>query len=257
MGCAVLSSRLIARLDVKGPNLVKGVHMEGLRVLGDPAEHAVRYYQDGIDEILYMDIVASLYQRNNLTEIVERTAGQVFVPLTVGGGVRTCDDIHKLLRAGADKVAINTAAIERPEFITEAARVFGSQCIVVSIEAKWDRTGGRWEAFTECGREHTGRNVEAWASEAVERGAGEILLTSVDNDGTKRGLDTPLIVNVADVCTVPLIASGGAWNAVQVEDGFDAGADAVALASMLHNRTETVGSLKAKLRAQGLEVRCA
>jgi cyclase len=255
MGCAVLSSRLIARLDVKGPNLVKGVHLEGLRVLGDPAEHAVRYYQDGIDEILYMDIVASLYQRNNLTEIVERTAAQVFVPLTVGGGIRTRDDIHKLLRAGADKVAINTAAIQRPEFITEAAKVFGSQCVVVSIEAKWDRTAGRWEALTECGREHSGRNVETWAAEAVDRGAGEILVTSVDNDGTKRGLDVPLISSV--VVPVPLIASGGAWNAEQVADGFAAGADAVALASMLHNRTETVGSLKAKLRAQGLEVRCA
>lgn len=253
----MLAKRIIPRLDIKGPNLVKGVHLEGLRVIGDPAEHALRYYQDGADELLFMDIVASLYQRNNLTEIVERVAEDIFVPLTVGGGVRSCEDIHKLLRAGADKVAINTAAIKRPEFITEAARVFGSQCIVVSIEVGHHNNNGwpTWEAMTDNGREHTGFDASEWAREAVARGAGELLITSVDDEGTRRGMDVYFLGKL-DV-SVPVIVSGGAGSALHVQQAFAAGADAVAVASILHYKSETVRSLKNKLRDRGVEVRCA
>ena len=155
--------RLIARLDVKGPNLIKGIHLEGLRVVGDPHEHAVRYYQAGADELIYMDIVASLYGRNNLTDVVRETTADVFIPMTVGGGVRSLNDVEKLLRSGADKVAINTAAVARPELIAEVARRFGSQCMVLSIEAKRNGAGG-WEAYTDNGREHTGRDVVEWVS---------------------------------------------------------------------------------------------
>src|SRR5262249_28328675 len=159
-------------------NLVKGIHLEGLRVIGDPAEHAVRYYEQGADELLYIDIVASLYERNNLTDLVARTASQIFVPLTVGGGVRSIEDVNSLLRAGADKVAINTGAVRRPELITEASRMFGAQCIVASIEAK--RHGASWEVYIDNGRERTGLDVIDWARRVVELGAGEVLLTSVD-----------------------------------------------------------------------------
>ena len=171
--------RIIPRLDVKGPNLVKGVHLEGLRVLGKPEEFASKYYLEGADELIYIDVVASLYGRKNLLEIVERAAQQIFIPLTAGGGIRTFDDIKNLLRAGADKVAINTAGIRNPRFIKEAAQSFGSQCIVVSIEAK-SRENGRYEAFTDNGREKTGKDVFEWAKEAVDLGAGEILVTSID-----------------------------------------------------------------------------
>jgi len=170
-----LACRVIARLDIKGPNLVKGIHLEGLRVIGDPAEHAIRYYEQGADELLYVDIVASLYERNNLTEVVARTASQIFVPLTVGGGIRSIDDITKLLRAGADKVAINTGAIRRPELISEAARIFGSQCIVLSVEAKQQKSGG-WEAMTDNGREHTGLDAVAWVKRAIELGASALIM---------------------------------------------------------------------------------
>ena len=165
--------RLIARLDIKGPNLIKGVHLEGLRVVGDPQEHARRYYEEGADELLYMDIVASLYGRNNLTEIVRRAAHDVFVPMTVGGGIRKLEDVKEILRAGADKVAINTAAIGRPDHIREVARRFGSQCMVLSIEAK-RVAPGRWEAYTDNGRQRTGQDVISWVQRGVELGAGEI-----------------------------------------------------------------------------------
>lgn len=249
-----LASRVIARLDIKGPNLVKGIHLEGLRVIGDPAEHALRYYHGGADELIYIDIVASLYQRNNLTDVVARTAGEIFVPLTVGGGIRSLDDIHHLLRVGADKVAINTAAIRRPELITEAARTFGAQCIVVNIEAKRQRDG-RWEAFTDNGRERTGLDVVEWAKRAVELGAGELLLTSVDQEGTRRGFDLELIRAIAAVAPVPIIASGGAGSIDHLSQAVISGADAVAIASLLHYKTETVTSIKNGLRQRGHEVR--
>jgi cyclase len=251
-----LARRLIARLDIKAPNLVKGIQLEGLRVMGDPAEHALRYYADGIDELLYVDIVASLYERNNLSDLVAKTASEIFVPLTVGGGIRSVDNIHTLLRAGADKVAVNTGAVRRPELIREAARSFGSQCVVLSIEAK-RRPGSddRWEVFTDNGREHTDLDVVEWAERAVELGAGEVLLTSVDREGTRRGLDLALVRALGPRLGVPVIACGGAGSVAHVAEAFGAGADAVAVASLLHYKTETVRSLKTGLSARGIEVR--
>lgn len=246
--------RVIARLDIKGPNLVKGIHLEGLRVMGDPAEHALRYYAEGADELIYIDIVASLYERNNLAEVVERTASRIFVPLTVGGGIRSITDITTLLRAGADKVAINTGAVRRPELIREASRLFGSQCIVLSIEAK-RQPDGHWEAYTDNGRERTGRDAIEWAKQAVELGAGEVLLTSVDREGTKKGFELPLIEQLGPALGVPVIASGGAGSVADVDAAFAAGADAVAVAGLLHYKTETVASLKAGLAARGHQVR--
>ena len=200
--------RLVARLDIKGPNLIKGIHLEGLRVVGDPQQFAREYYQQGIDELIYMDIVASLYGRNSLTEIVRHAAHDIFVPLTVGGGVRSADDVNALLRVGADKVAVNTAAIARPELITEVARRYGSQCMVLSIEAK-RVAPERWEAYTDNGREKTGLDVIDWARKAEKLGAGEIMLTSVDQEGTRKGFDVALVRAVASVVSIPVIASGG------------------------------------------------
>jgi cyclase len=249
-----LAVRVIPRLDIKGPNLVKGIHLEGLRIIGDPAEHAVRYYETGADELLYVDIVASLYERNNLVEVVERTAASIFVPLTVAGGIRSVDDIGRLLRAGADKVAINTAAVRDPELLRTASRVYGSQCIVLSVEAK-RRPHGGWEAYTDNGRQKTGLDVVEWVNRAVDIGAGEILLTSVDREGTRKGFDLELIAAVAPGVTVPVIACGGPGSVEQVYEGVAAGADAVAVASVLHYKTETVLSLKAGLKARGMQVR--
>ena len=203
----MMPTRLIPRLDVKGKNLIKGIHLEGLRVIGDPQAFARKYYEDGADELLYVDVVASLYGRNSLHDIVRRTAQDVFVPLTVTGGLRSVDDVREMLRAGADKVGINTAATKRPELIREVARKFGSQCMVLSIEAK-RTSAGKWEAFTDNGREPTGLDVVEWAQRGVELGAGEILLTSVDQEGTRDGFDTDLIAAVASVVPVPVIASG-------------------------------------------------
>lgn len=246
--------RIIARLDIKGPNLVKGIHLEGLRIMGDPAAHALRYYGEGADELIYVDIVASLYERNNLADVVDRTASHIFVPLTVGGGVRSIADITTLLRAGADKVAINTGAIRRPELIREASRLFGSQCIVLSIEAK-RQPEGHWEAYTDNGRERTGLDAIQWAKRAVDLGAGEVLLTSVDREGTKKGLELSLIQELGPVLGVPVIASGGAGSVDHVGEAFDAGADAVAVAGLFHYKNETVGSLKSALAARGHTVR--
>jgi cyclase len=250
---SAVPTRVIARLDIKAPNLVKGIHLEGLRVIGDPAEHAVRYYQQGADELLYIDIVASLYERNNLTELVAKTASEIFVPLTVGGGVRTVADVQSLLRAGADKVAINTGAVRRPELITEAARSFGSQCVVASIEAKRTPTG--WEAYTDNGREKTGLDVIEWAQRLVDLGAGELLLTSVDMEGTRKGFDLELIAALGPKLPIPVIACGGAGNIEHVAQAVRGGADAVAVAALLHYKTETIGSLKAGLASSGITVR--
>lgn len=226
--------RLIARLDVKGANLVKGVHLEGLRVLGAPTRFAGHYYRAGADEIFYQDVVASLYGRNNLLEVVEQTSREVFIPMTVGGGLRSLEDIRAVLRAGADKVAINTAALARPELIREAAQRFGSSTIVVSIEAK-KMSDGRTLAFTDNGREPTGVEVLPWAQQAVELGAGEILLTSVDQEGTGTGFDLELVRTVSRAVPVPVIASGGAGSREHVQEVAQEGeADAVALASVLH-----------------------
>lgn len=247
--------RIVARLDIKAPNLIKGIHLEGLRKLGDPNEFARRYYQMGVDELLYMDIVASLYERNSLTDVVQYTAQNIFIPFTVGGGLRSIQDIEAVLRAGADKVAINTAAVRRPALITEAARRFGSQCIVLSIEAKRRANGEGWEAYTDNGREHTGLDVIDWSREAVERGAGEILLTSVDQEGTRKGLDTALIQAVSKDLSVPVIASGGIGQPEDVVDGLDNGADAVAIADLLHYQRSSLQSIHDTVKAAGYSVR--
>ena len=247
--------RLIARLDIKGPNLIKGVHLEGLRVIGDPQRYAKRYYEAGIDELIYMDTVASLYGRNNLTEIVRSAARDVFVPMTVGGGVRSVADAKTLLRAGADKVAVNTAAVRRPELISDIAHHFGSQCMVLSIEAK--RTApGRWEAYTDNGREKTGLEVADWARRGVELGAGEILLTSVDQEGTRKGFDIELVRTVSGLVQVPLIASGGMGTPQHVVDVVRlGGVDAVAMADALHYDRYLVHDIRSVALAAGLNVR--
>lgn len=247
--------RLIPRLDIKGPNLIKGIHLEGLRVVGDPQEHARRYYEQGADELIYIDIVASLYGRNSLRDIVSRTARDVFIPLTVGGGVRSVDDVKELLRAGADKVAINTAAVQRPQLITEVSRAFGSQCMVLSIEAK--KIGGdKWEVFTDNGRERTGRDVEEWVIQATELGAGEILLTSVDQEGTRKGFDIDLIKKVTSVTKVPVIASGGMGQVEHLVEVCERGhADAVAMAYVLHYDRLSLRDIRFHALGRGLPVR--
>lgn len=199
--------RIIPKLEVKGSNLIKGIHLEGLRVVGTPEEAALRYYREGADELIYMDIVASLYRRDNLLDVVRRTAEQAFIPLTVGGGVRSLEDFRTLLRVGADKVAMNTAVVSRPDMITEAAEAFGSQCVVVSIEVI--RKGpGRWEPYTDNGRTPTGFDAVEWAVKAASLGAGEILLTSIDRDGTCKGYDLELVERITTAVPIPVIASG-------------------------------------------------
>lgn len=247
--------RLIARLDIKGPNLIKGVHLEGLRVIGDPQEYARRYYEQGADELIYIDIVASLYGRSKLTEIVRRAAHDLFVPMTVGGGVRNVDDVQDLLRAGADKIAINTAAVRRPALITEVSRRFGSQCMVLSIEAK-QQAPGRWEVLTDCGRERSGVDALEWARRGVALGAGEILLTSIDREGTRKGFDIPLTRAIASAVSVPVIASGGYGEAQHLLDVLqDGAADAVAFADALHYNRTTLPQLRAHARQAGAAVR--
>lgn len=247
--------RIIARLDIKGPNVVKGIHLEGLRVVGKPDDCARRSYTLGVDEILYMDIVASLYGRNNILSVVESAAREIFVPLTVGGGIRTVDDIVAALRSGADKVAVNTAAIARPEFLREAAQAFGSQCIVLSVEAK-RREGGWWEALTDNGREKTGVNALDWVVEAERLGAGEILVTSVDNEGTRKGFDLELMEEVYRRVRVPVIACGGAGGAEDVAALLDEPrADAVCCAGLFHYDICSIPQLKKNLKEHGHEVR--
>ncbi|MAF96644.1 MAG: imidazole glycerol phosphate synthase subunit HisF [Rhodospirillaceae bacterium] len=246
--------RLIARLDIKGPNLIKGVHLEGLRVMGDPQEFAGRYYEQGIDEIIYMDTVASLYGRNNLTDIVEHTAADVFVPITVGGGIRGVDDVRTLLRSGADKVAVNTAATKRPELISELAEAFGSQCVVLGIEAK--KTGGGWECFTDNGRERTGFDVIEWAKRGQDLGAGEILLTSIDREGTATGFDVDLVHAVSSQVSIPVIASGGMGSLEHFAEVIREGsAYAIAAAHVYHYGELTVGDVRRAARDAGLDVR--
>ena len=247
--------RLIARLDVKGNNLIKGVHLEGLRVIGDPREFARHYYEQGIDEIVYMDIVASLYGRNSMHDIVRRTAHDVFVPITVGGGIRSVDNVRELLRAGADKIAINTAAIKNPEVIREIAHVFGSQCLVLSIEAK-RQANGSWEAYTDNGREKTGVDVIEWAQRGALMGAGEIMVTSVDREGTRKGFDIDLVRAISDAVSIPVIASGGMGTVSHLVDVVDVGhADAVAIAGVLHYKHSTVPEVRAAAAIAGVEMR--
>lgn len=226
--------RIIPRLDIKGPNIVKGIHLEGLRVLGKPEQFARYYYEAGADELVYMDVVASLYERNSLHDIIERTAREIFIPLTVGGGLRTLEDIRDVLRSGADKVSLNTAVIKNPMFIRDASRKFGSSTILISIEAI-KQSDGRYLAYTDNGREHTGVEVLDWARRVEELGAGEIMLTAIDYEGTGRGYDIELIKMVTDAVTIPVIACGGAGRIDHIREVIVSGkADAVAIASMLH-----------------------
>ena len=249
------NTRLIARLDIKGPNLIKGVHLEGLRVIGSPHEHATRYYEDGADELIYIDCVASLYGRNHLGDIIRAAARDIFVPMTVGGGIRSVEDATQILRAGADKVAVNTAAVTRPKLIDEIARRFGSQCMVLYVEAK--AVGpNRWEVFTDNGRESTGLDVVDWVKKAAGLGAGEILLTSIDREGTRKGFDINLVRAVTEVVSVPVIASGGMG---QAKDAIDVvtqgGADAVAMADILHYKRATIADIRSAAQQAGLSVR--
>jgi len=249
------AARVIARLDVKGPNLVKGIHLEGLRVMGDPQQFARRYYAEGADEILYVDTVASLYGRNNILEVVRRTAAAVFVPMTVAGGLRSLDDVRDALRSGADKVAINTAAVARPELIREVSLAFGRQCMVLSIQTK-KIAPDRWEAYTDNGRERSGRDALEWACQGVELGAGELLVTSVDREGTQKGMDLEFLARITALVEVPVIAGGGAGTPEHACRAItEAGADAVAVASMLHYGKYTVGEIKARLAQADVPVR--
>ena len=246
--------RIIARLDIKGANLIKGISLEGLRVVGNPNEYALRYYQEGIDEIIFIDAVASLYRRNNLKEIVRRTVNEVFVPITVGGGIRSVDDAREILSNGADKVAVNTAAIWRPELITEISHRFGSQCLVLSVHAKRDNKGS-WEALVDYGREHTGRDVVDWIKEGVSLGAGEVLLTSVDSDGTQDGFDIDLLKRVSSETRVPLIVSGGCGNPGHLIEAIDNGSvDALAIASCLHFGKSSLQEIQATLLKSNIQI---
>jgi len=249
------SIRLIARLDIKGPNLIKGIHLEGLRVIGSPNEHALSYYLQGADELIYMDCVASLYGRNHLGEIIKAAAHDIFVPMTVGGGIRSVDDATEILRAGADKVAVNTAAVATPQLITDISRRFGSQCMVLSIEAK-QVSQDHWEVYTDNGRERTGLDVVEWAKRGVSMGAGEILLTSVDREGTRKGFDVNLVKAVSGQVAVPVIASGGMGKPEDLLAVVNQGcADAVAMADILHYKRANISEIRAVAENAGLGVR--
>jgi cyclase len=248
------TTRLIARLDVKPPNLIKGINLEGVRVVGEPHTYALKYYSCGIDEIIYMDAVATLYGRNSLAALVSATANDVFIPMTVGGGIKSLKDVEMMLRAGADKVAINTAAIQNPQLITDVAQRFGSQCMVLSVEAK--KTPQGWEAYTDLGREKTGRDVLAWVSEAVDRGAGEILLTSVDHEGMCKGFDVALTSAVATSVRIPVIASGGMGHTQHLIDVVQKGhADAAAMAHVLHFNKVSLADMRTALNGASISVR--
>lgn len=254
-----LAKRIIPCLDVDKGRVVKGVNFVDIRDAGDPVEVARRYNEQGADEITFLDITASTESRDTTYDMVERMAAEVFIPLTVGGGVRAVEDIRKLLNAGADKVAINTAAVFSPELVREAAERFGSQCIVVAIDAKQVSAEGeapRWEIFTHGGRKPTGLDAVEWARKMVEMGAGELLLTSMDKDGTKSGFDLGLTRAVSDAVNVPVIASGGVGELQHLADGVTkGGADAVLAASIFHFGEHTIPEAKAFMKAQGIEVR--
>lgn len=249
-----LTCRIIPCLDVKEGRVVKGVKFKNLRDQGDPAESARRYDEQGADELVFLDITAAPERRDTDLDWVRRTAEQVFIPLTVGGGVRQVDDARRLLQAGADKVAINTAALEKPKLLSQLAERFGSQCVVLSVDSK-RRQGKTWEVVTHGGRRPRGRGVLDWILEGVERGAGEILLTSIDADGTQDGYDLELLEKVTSQVSVPVIASGGAGQIRHLTEALQSGAAAVLAASIFHEGTYTVGEVKKLLAAEGFPMR--
>ncbi len=247
--------RIIARLDIKAPYVVKGIQMEGVKKLADPNQLAKLYYEQGIDEILCIDIVASLYNRNSLLDIVMKATDELFIPIAVGGGIRSVEDARQLLRAGADKIAINTAAIKNPRIITELANTFGSQSVVVSIQAK-QFLPNKWEVYYDCGREHTGMDVLEWAQQVESYGAGEILVTSVDRDGTKSGCDYSLIRAITQLVSIPVISSGGVGKIEDVIEIVKKGKpDAIAIASAFHFNYFSISMLKNTLQMADISTR--
>lgn len=248
-----LAKRIVACLDVDGGRVVKGVQFENLRDVGDPSELAMRYEAEGADEVVFLDITASSDARATTLDMVRRTAQGLFIPLTVGGGIRSPDDMRAALNAGADKVAINTAALLDPSLIDRCSERFGAQCVVVAVDAK--RSGDGWTVFTHGGRRDTGRDATAWCQEAARRGAGEILLTSMDGDGTLNGYDTDLVHAISQAVSIPVVASGGCGNPSHMVAALQAGADAALAASIFHDRTHTVADVKRGLVAAGLEAR--
>lgn len=249
-----LAKRIIPCLDVKDGRVVKGVNFVGLRDAGDPVEAAVRYNEEGADELTFLDITASHEERDTIVDIVKNVAKEVFIPLTVGGGIRKLDDIYKLLNVGCDKVSINSSAVKNPNFINEGAKRFGSQCIVVAIDVKQVKPN-KWNVFVKGGREDTGLDAVAWAKEVVDRGAGEILLTSMDSDGTKAGFDIDITKTISELVNVPVIASGGAGKMEHFKEVFENSADAALAASIFHFREIDIMDLKHYLDKENITVR--
>lgn len=242
--------RIIARIDVKNDFVIKGIHLEGLRKIGNPNEIAKKYYEQGVDEIIFMDAVAAYYDRNSLTHIIEKACKDVFVPITVGGGIRKIEDIQIALNAGADKIAINTMAVKNPNFIKEASTIFGSQCIVSSIDAK-KIANDKWEVYTDNGREPSGIDVLQWAKEVEMLGAGEIMLTSIDQEGTRKGFDLELNKKVSELVNIPIISSGGAGKNEDLINLLNkTNTNAIAIASMIHYDVESITSIKKFIRNQ-------
>lgn len=247
--------RLIARLDVKNQYVIKGIHLEGLRKIGYPIELAKKYYEQGIDEIVFMDAVASLYGRNNLFHIIEAACKEVFIPITIGGGIREVKDIEFALKSGADKIALNTQAIKNPDLVREASRIYGSQCIVGSIEAK-KKGSGKWEAYVDNGREETGIDVMEWAKKLEQLGAGELMVTSIDQEGTKKGFDMELVKQISALVSIPVIASGGAGNINHLKEvANETQVGAVAVASLIHYNLAEVADIKKGLNQAGIAIR--
>lgn len=246
--------RIIARLDVKNSNLIKSINLEGLKVIGDPNTFAKNYYEDGADELIFMDLVASLYNRNSLHDIIKKASENIFIPFTVGGGIRSVDDALKIFDSGADKIAINTAAVKNPELINNLAKRFGSQAVVISIEAK--KTEKSWEVYIESGREQTGIDVENWVKKTTQLGAGEILLTSIDQEGTGNGFDEGLINIATNSTNIPVIASGGFGKLEDIQSAsIKSKADAIAIADALHYKKLNLRQIREKALNLGLNVR--
>lgn len=250
----MLTVRIIPKLEVKNENLIKGIHLEGLRIVGKPEQAALEYARGGADELIYIDLVASLYQRQNWIEIVRRTAEQIYIPLTVGGGIRTVSDAKIFMRAGADKVAINTGIVSQPKLISQIAQKFGSQAMVASLEVQ-KKFDGQYEIFTDCGRTPTGLDPVTWAKQVESLGAGEILLTFIHQDGTYRGYDLDLLKQVCRAVKIPVIASGGAGTIDQLTAAAKSGADALAIASLLHFNKMTLKDIKQQLSAKKISIR--